>query len=102
MSIWRLILREIAYRKLNFVLSVLSVAIAIGCLLGEVLMLQVHRQRSRDILVAKEEETEEKMRLLEDDYRKITKNLGFNVLILPKDQNLSDLYADDFASKYMP
>ncbi|MCX6925688.1 MAG: FtsX-like permease family protein, partial [Verrucomicrobia bacterium] len=28
--------------------------------------------------------------------------IGFNVLILPKDQNLGDLYADDFASKYMP
>ena len=28
--------------------------------------------------------------------------MGFNVLILPKDQNLSDLYADDFASRYMP
>src|SRR5690606_31440279 len=47
-------------------------------------------------------DTAQRMALLEDDFRKITKNLGFNVLILPKDQNLSDLYADDFASKYMP
>src|SRR5262249_53712222 len=43
-----------------------------------------------------------KMRKLEDDYRKITLKLEFNVLILPKDQNLGDLYADDYASKYMP
>jgi putative ABC transport system permease protein len=28
--------------------------------------------------------------------------LGFNVVILPKDQNLSDWYAEDYASKYMP
>ena len=42
------------------------------------------------------------MAALEDDYRKITKGLGFNVLILPREQNLSDLFADDFASKYMP
>ena len=35
-------------------------------------------------------------------YSKITKSLGFNVLILPRDQNLSDFYAQDFASKVMP
>jgi putative ABC transport system permease protein len=28
--------------------------------------------------------------------------LGFNVVILPKDQNLSDWYAEDYATKYMP
>jgi putative ABC transport system permease protein len=28
--------------------------------------------------------------------------LGFNIVILPRDQNLSDWYADDYASKYMP
>jgi putative ABC transport system permease protein len=39
---------------------------------------------------------------LQDDYRKITKKLGFNLLILPEGQNLSDLYAEDFAAKHMP
>tara|TARA_B100000586_G_scaffold202486_1_gene150484 strand:- start:357 stop:1607 length:1251 start_codon:yes stop_codon:yes gene_type:complete len=38
----------------------------------------------------------------EDETRKTMKNLGFNILILPRDQNLADLYAEDFASKYMP
>jgi ABC-type lipoprotein release transport system permease subunit len=28
--------------------------------------------------------------------------LGFNVVILPKDQNLADWYSDDYASEYMP
>ena len=42
------------------------------------------------------------MAVLEDDYRKIMLGLGFNVLILPKDQNLADFYAEDFASKLMP
>ena len=39
---------------------------------------------------------------MNDDYRKITKNLGFNVLILPKDQELADLYDKDYAEKMMP
>jgi hypothetical protein len=102
MSIWRLVLCEIAYRKLNFGLSILSVLVAVGCLVGEMLLLKNHELQASTLLAAKEAETEQKMKILEDDYRKITKNLGFNVLILPRDQNLSDLYADDFASKYMP
>ena len=42
------------------------------------------------------------MALLEDDYRKIMKNLGFNLLIVPSNQKLSDFYADDTVSAYMP
>ena len=42
------------------------------------------------------------MAKLKDDTRKAMLKLGFNVVILPKDQNLSDWYADDYASKYMP
>ena len=34
--------------------------------------------------------------------RKISKGLGFNILILPKDQNLSELYSNNYASKFMP
>ncbi len=42
------------------------------------------------------------MRGHEDEIRKITLKLGFNILILPKDQSLADLYADDFAAHTMP
>jgi ABC-type lipoprotein release transport system permease subunit len=39
---------------------------------------------------------------LDDEIRKITKNLGFNIMILPKDQNLAEFHADDFAAETMP
>lgn len=42
------------------------------------------------------------MAALEDDVRKITVNLGFNVLVLPEAQNLGDLFADDYAAETMP
>ncbi|MCL5742822.1 MAG: ABC transporter permease, partial [Acidobacteria bacterium] len=35
-------------------------------------------------------------------YRKIMKDLGFNLLIFPANQKLSDLYADDAFPAYMP
>jgi putative ABC transport system permease protein len=102
MTVWRLILREVLHRKIGFALGLLSVALAVGCLAGALTLLTAHDLRTEQIVAAKEAETREKMAVMEDDYRKIMKNLGFNVLILPKDQNLADLYADDFASKYMP
>lgn len=102
MSIWRLVLREIQHRKLNFGLGLLSVGVAIACLTGAWTLLRVHDLRTERVIAAKEAATREEMRVMEDDYRKITKKLGFNLLILPKDQNLGDLYAEDFAAKYMP
>ncbi len=98
----RLIFREILYRKLNFALGVVSVGAAVASLVAELAVLQKHDARTERIIVAKEKETREKMARLEDDYRKITKGLGFNVLILPREQNLSDLFAQDYATQYMP
>lgn len=102
MTVWRLIFRELAHRKLGFSLGLLSVAIAVATLAGALTLLRAHDLHTEAIVATKEAETKREMAQMEDDYRKIMKDMGFNVLILPKDQNLADLYADDFASKYMP
>ena len=98
MGLGRLVLREILYRRLNFSLGVLSVGVAVACLVGELAILQKHDARTEQIIAVKEKETRDKMAKLEDDYRKITKGLGFNVLIVPRNQNLSDLFAEDYAT----
>ena len=102
MTISRLIIREILHRKLNFALGLLSVAVAVGCLAGSLTLVRLHDARTQSILVQKRIETQEKMRVLEDDVKKAMQKLGFNIVILPKDQNLSDWYADDYGDKYMP
>ncbi len=102
MNISLLVIKEIKRRKLNFLLGLLSVVFAVATVSGALTMLKIHDINSAIIISAKEKETQERMALLQDDYRKITKKLGFNLLILPKDQNLNDLYADDFAAKLMP
>ncbi len=91
MRLPRLVIREIGYRRLNFVLALLSVVVAVGCLVGVLTVLRGHDIR-----------TAATMAKLEDDIRKEMKRLGFNVRILPKGQNLEDLYARDYASKFMP
>lgn len=113
MSFWHLVIREILYRKLNFVLALFSVVAAVGCLVASLTLLHKHDLQTELILAQKEaettadveriqKETEAKVQVLKDDYRKITRTLGFNVLILPKDQKVSDFLSDDFATKYMP
>ncbi len=102
MKVFHLVLREIRYRRLNFLLGTLSATVATACVVGTVTVLRQLDARTEQVIAAKEAETRARMAVLEDDYRKITKGLGFNVLILPKEQNLSDLYARDFATNTMP
>ena len=102
MTIWNLLIREILHRKLNFALSVLSVMVASGSLVGAVALLRIHDIHTNELLEQKQAELSRQMTQLQDDTRKAMLNLGFNVVILPKDQNLNDWYAENYASKYMP
>ncbi len=103
MSLWRLVIREIAHRKLNFVLSLLSVTVAVGCFVGALRLLQGYERRTTEILMAQQEEIEVAIRAqkvkvsqagaqLNDAMRKITKGLGFNIFILPDTQDLESFH----------
>jgi putative ABC transport system permease protein len=102
MTTWRLILRELQYRRTNFCLGVVATLIATGCVVAAISLMDRYNQRSQ--LRADDEQAKlcQRMAALEDDYRKISLGLGFNVMILPKEQSLADFYADDFAAKLMP
>ena len=102
MTVWSLCVREILHRKMNFALSVVSVIVASASLIGSVTLLRLHDIRTGQILEQKQTELADRMAALKDDTRKAMLKLGFNVVILPKDQNLSDWYSEDYASKYMP
>jgi len=102
MNVWRLVMKEIAHRRLTFALGALSVLVAVGVLVGALTLLHAHDLRTDQILAEKTTEVKRLGDKLKDDYRKMTLKFGFNLLILPKEQNLGDLYADDYASKLMP
>ena len=102
MTLWRLVVKEILHRRLNFALGLLSVVVAVGCLVGALTLLEVHDVRTQLVLERKEAETRARLAALGDDVRKAMLKLGFNIVILPRDQNLADWYAEDYASKYMP
>jgi ABC-type lipoprotein release transport system permease subunit len=102
MSIWTMMIREIAYRKVNFLLGLAGVAAAVGLLIGVLTCLELHDARSEEIVASKEEETKAVMAGLRSDVKGAMHGLGYNAIILPKDQALGDWYAEDYAAKTMP
>jgi len=101
-TIWRLVAKEILHRRLSFALGLMSVVLAAGASVGALTLLKAHDLRTRQILGLKEAQTQQRMAELADDMRKAMLKLGFNVVILPKSQNLGDWYADDYAANSMP
>jgi putative ABC transport system permease protein len=97
-----LIYREIAHRKLPFGLGVAAITVAVACLVAEVSWLRLHDLRTDRILAAKAAETKVLMDRLEDDIRKITVKMGFNMVILPQGQTLEDLQNEEQPPRFMP
>jgi putative ABC transport system permease protein len=97
-----LVMAEIRHRKLNFALSALAVAAAVGAMLGVQFVLAAHGLETRRLLEERRAAIQARGEVLQDDMRKITKGLGFNVLILPADQDLANVYAEGYAEKTMP
>ncbi len=102
MRLGRIVTREIAHRKINFLLSVAGAALAVACVVAMTCLLGAHQRHTAEILEGMRAETEADMKKLEDEIRKSMKGLGFNIYIFPKDQEMAEVYAEGFASKTMP
>ncbi len=95
-------LKEIRHRTFNFLLGVFSVMVAVGAVVGSLNMLISYDIRTEKFLEHKQAELKQRLDRLQDDTRKSMLKLGFNIVILPEDQNLAEWYTDDYASKTMP
>ena len=79
MSVLRLLLREVQYRKLNFVLGLVAVITAVALPVAVLTMCD-----------AADRETKRLMR-----------NMGFNLVIVPADVKMTDFWSQDFAKATM-
>lgn len=102
MSLWHLIVQEMLYRRGNFLLALGSVVLAVGCLMGSVGLLNRFDLATDAIIAQKELAVQRQLAEMEEEFRRITTRMGFNILILPKDQNLADFYAENYATETMP
>lgn len=102
MTLWRLIWKEVLHRRLNSALAVLSVAVAVGVLVAEVVLLRAHDVRTETMLQSRQQEADRRLAVAEDDYRKYMKELGFNLLILPREQELAEFWEKGYATHTLP
>ena len=102
MSRVRLIFKELVHSRANGMLSMVSVGVAACCLSATLASLKLYDVRTESLLLQKQQETEARVAQLEEDYRVIMKKLGFNVLILPQEQDMGEFYARGFAEATMP
>ena len=102
MTVWQLVRKEIWHRRLSFVLAALAVAVAVGVLAGQVILLRVHDARTDALVEAKQQLADARLADMENDYRVYMKELGFNLLILPEQQDLAEFWTKGYASHTMP
>ncbi|MCA9003962.1 MAG: ABC transporter permease [Planctomycetaceae bacterium] len=102
MSLFHLVIQEMQHRKMNFLLGLLSVVVAVACLVAALTLLQADEIQTELILEKKSVEVKQAGAQLEDAMRKITKGLGFNILILPADEDLSEFHLTGIVEKTMP
>ncbi|MFA5646212.1 MAG: ABC transporter permease [Candidatus Ratteibacteria bacterium] len=102
MKLHTLVLKEISFRKINVILLILASAAAIAAFVGTHASMKSYDKRTDEIIIQREAETREAMIKLEDDYRIIMKRLGYNALILHKDENISRLKIKGYPSLFMP
>ncbi|MFP3904618.1 MAG: ABC transporter permease [Armatimonadota bacterium] len=102
MNVFRLSIREIMHRKLSFGLGLLSVMVAVAVLIGAVTLLNGHDVRTEEVIAQKQEQTRHEMEQMEDDYRRIMKAMGYNVLILHEDQSFDEMHRLGYPTHYMP
>ncbi len=92
--------RELRFRSGSFALGLLGVAAMAACLTGARAFLKAHDFQTEKLTGALEERSSERMADLRDAARKFSKNLGFNCMLLPPGQNLSDLYAKGRSNRF--
>lgn len=123
MSVMRILFAEIRYRKINFALSTLAVAIAVTLFVAGPMLVEGY-QRETQAQVARSEalvaehrqsvvEMEKEIQRVEaataaelgqlgEQTRRLMRDMGFNLMIVHRDTDMSDFWAADFAAHDMP
>ncbi len=87
-----LFLEELRFRRWSFFLAVIAAALVAASLLGTRAFLAAHDRQTEELLDGVRERAEKRMAGLRDDARMFSRNLGFNILILPPDQDEATFY----------
>ncbi len=102
MRVLKLSLSEILKNRVSFLAGALAVALAAGSLIVSSAVLASYDNATEIIIEEKSKTMDEKLKSLENDMRKAMLKLSFNLVILPKDQELNEWYTKGYSERYMP
>ena len=101
MGIWRIVRKEMGYRRLNFALAVFGILVATASLIAQTVWLRGYDVRTASLLTRDMNDAKKRLKDIEDQYRDITNKHGFNVRVLPERQSIDDYYKSGYASETM-
>ena len=116
MSIFKLLLAEIGYRKVNFALSLLAIVIAVALFVAGPILVDGYKQDTETELAGLQQRVEEararvtesekqaqaEMAKLEDDTRIVMRDMGFNLTIVHRDTDMIDFLSTGLPTIDMP
>ena len=102
MKLIRIILGEGRYRWINVFLGMLAVATTVGVCGGTVVLLRGHEARTQAVLTAARAQLDARLAGLKDEMRKAALKLSFNLLILPRGQDLKAWHGSGKIEGSMP
>jgi len=94
--------QEIRRRPWQFLLSVLAVAAGVATVVGCLAALRGERRAAEQLLDRQEQDLDQRFATYQQDLAESMTKAGFQVILLPRDQNLGDWYSEDFAAKALP
>lgn len=102
MGFLKIVWRETRHRGGAGLLWVLAAALTVVVPLGAMAVVWLHDAQTHRILAEKEATTKTQLAELQDQMRRATLELKFNVAIFPKDENLQEWQMEDTSTNYMP
>lgn len=116
MNAFRLLLAEILYRKLNFAMAVAAVAVAVALFVAGPMLVEGYNRQTREELAAlearvaesservtdAENQSAEELALMEDETRKLMRDLGFNLMLVQRDTDIVQFLASKMPTIDMP
>ncbi|MBN2477343.1 MAG: FtsX-like permease family protein [Pirellulales bacterium] len=91
MNTLKILLAEIGYRKLNFLLSLFAVMIAVMLFVAGPVLIDAYGRQ-----------TQQQLAELEDKTRQYMRDMGFNLRIVHRDNDMIDFWSEDFVRWTMP
>jgi len=101
-TLYRLLISEIRFRKMNFLLGSLSLCLALSVLLISLFFIRQENRNAAQRAQKFRLHKEAAMNKMVKDYKRIAEELNYTIRILPPGQKAVDFYDKGFSSQTMP